>query len=354
MRYSPACRRLRESCRNGTTLRPSSPSGRRVWERERRLPRRAALARRRAARAARRGRRRTCSRCSRIRRARSTSVTSRTTRWATSWRTSGAATAPPSSTRWGTTPSACRPRTPPSAPASRRPRSSPRNIARIREQMQAPGRLGRLGDRDRHQRPGLLPLDPVDLPAPARARAGRAARGGRQLVPGRPDRAGQRAGHRRPLRALRRRGGAAPAHPVVLPHHRVRPAPARRHGRADRLARAGADPAAQLDRPLRGRPRGLPGRGRRRGDPGLHDPPGHALRGDLLRARPRAPGRSGAWSQGRPEEAAVRAYAAAAARETRRRARRRRARRRPASSPGATSSTRSTASRCRSGWPTTS
>ena len=110
-------------------------------------------------------------------------------------------------------------------------------------------------------------------------------------MPGRPDRAGQRAGHRRPLRALRRRGGAAPAHPVVLPHHRLRPAAARRHGRADRLARARADPAAQLDRALRGRAGDLPRAGRRRGDPGLHHPPRHPLRGHLLRAGARAPGR---------------------------------------------------------------
>ena len=44
----------------------------------------------------------------------------------------------------------------------------------------------------------------------------------RQLVPGRPDRAGQRAGHRRAMRAVRRRGRPPPAHPVVLQDHRIR------------------------------------------------------------------------------------------------------------------------------------
>ena len=53
-----------------------------------------------------------------------------------------------------------------------------------------------------------------------------------QLVPQRPDRAGQRAGRRRPLRALRRRGHQARADPVVLQDHRLRPGAAGRPGRA--------------------------------------------------------------------------------------------------------------------------
>ena len=53
-------------------------------------------------------------------------------------------------------------------------------------------------------RPGVLPLEPVAVPALLRAGAGLPQGRLRQLVPGRPDRAGQRAGDRRPVRALRR------------------------------------------------------------------------------------------------------------------------------------------------------
>ena len=110
-----------------------------------------------------------------------------------------------------------------------------------------------------HLRPGVLPLDAVAVPEAARARPGLPQVQPGQLVPQRPDRAGQRAGRRRVLRALRRRGDQARADPVVLQGHRLRPAAAGRHGRPG-LARAGADPAAQLDRPLRGCARRLRGR----------------------------------------------------------------------------------------------
>ena len=77
-------------------------------------------------------------------------------------------------------------------------------------------------------RAAVLPLDPVDLPQAARA-GPRLPQGGRgQVVPPRPDRARQRAGHRRSLRALRARGRAAPARAVVLPDHRLRRPAARR------------------------------------------------------------------------------------------------------------------------------
>ena len=46
-------------------------------------------------------------------------------------------------------------------------------------------------------RPGLLPLESVAVPAVLRARAGLPQGRLRQLVPARPDRAGQRAGHQR-------------------------------------------------------------------------------------------------------------------------------------------------------------
>ncbi len=66
------------------------------------------------------------------------------------------------------------------------------------------GYLDRLVARDREPRAGLLPLDPVDLPAALQARARLPQGIGGQLVPPRPDGARQRAGDRRPLRALRR------------------------------------------------------------------------------------------------------------------------------------------------------
>ena len=117
------------------------------------------------------------------------------------------------------------------------------------------------------------------------------------------------------------------------------------------VARARPDDAAQLDRPLRGRRGRLPDRGARRGDPGLHDAAGHALRRDVLRPRARAPARRAA-GRGTEHERGRRDYVRHAARAADRRARRRR--RRTASSPGATRSTRSTASASRSGSPTTS
>ena len=87
-------------------------------------------------------------------------------------------------------------------------------------------------------------------------------RGGGQLVPQGRDGAGQRAGDRRPLRALRHGGREARPGAVVLPHHRLRRPAARRPG-DDRLAAARRDDAAQLDRPLRGRRGDLPLRGGR-------------------------------------------------------------------------------------------
>ena len=90
------------------------------------------------------------------------------------------------------------------------------------------GPLHRLVARVRHARAALLPLDPVDLPAAVRARPGLPQGRRRQLVPVRRDGAGQRAGHRRALRALRQPRRGAPARAVVLPHHRLRRPPARR------------------------------------------------------------------------------------------------------------------------------
>ena len=69
---------------------------------------------------------------------------------------------------------------------------------------------------------------------------------------------------------------------------------ARRDGAARVVARARADDAAQLDRPLRGRRGHLPDRGARRGRARLHDAARHAVRRDVLRARARASARRAA------------------------------------------------------------
>ena len=225
------------------------------------------------------------------------------------------------------------------------------NIARIREQLQRLGVSDRLAHRDRHERPEYyrwtqwLFLRFLERGLAERREAAV------NWCPSRPDRAGQRAGHRRPLRALRHRGGAAPAHAVVPAHHRLRPAPARRHGRAGGLARARPHHAAQLDRPLRGRAGGLPHRRRRRGDPGLHHPPGHPLRGHLLHPGARAP--AGAHAGPRPARGAGGARLRPPRRGPRRPSGARPSGPRPACSPAATSSTPPTARRSRCGWPTT-
>ena len=151
------------------------------------------------------------------------------------------------------------------------------------------GHLDRLVARARHPHPRVLPLDPVDLPAPVRARARLPDRGAGPVVPEGRHRARQRAGRRRPLRALRHRGRAAQPRAVVLQDHRLRRPPARRLRPARVLARARDHDAAQLDRPLRGRRGRLPLRRARPRLPRLHHPSRHALRRDLLRPRARAP-----------------------------------------------------------------
>ena len=144
-------------------------------------------------------------------------------------------------------------------------------------------------------RPRVLPLERSGCSCScSRGRPGLPQGGAGQLVPEGPDRAGQRAG-----RSAGAASGAARvvtqarADPVVLRDHRVRAAPAGRHGPArGRLAEPRADDAAQLDRPLRGRAHRLRGStDRRRRGPGLHDPTGHAVRRDLPRGRRRTPAR---------------------------------------------------------------
>ena len=177
-----------------------------------------------------------------------------------------------------------------------------------------PPPVPRVGDLDRlvagagHPHARVLPLDPVDLPAAVRAGPRLPRRGAGPVVPEGRHRARQRAGRRRPLRALRDDGRAAQPRAVVLPHHRLRRAPARRLRPARVLARARDHDAAQLDRPLRGRRGRLPLRGGRPRLPGLHHPSRHPLRRHLLRPRPRAPraGAAGRRHAGRGGGARVR------------------------------------------------
>ena len=185
-------------------------------------------------------------------------------------------------------------------PAGREPRDQDgRAPARLDGEVDRPvpgaaaplGPVDRLVARVRHARAALLPLDAVAVPGAVRARPGLPQGGRGQLVPGRRDRARQRAGHRRPLRALRQPRRGPPARAVVLPHHRLRRPPARRPRRHP-LALARQDDAAQLDRPLR-RGGGHVRRARERGGvPRLHDPAGHALRRDVLRDGAGAPRRA--------------------------------------------------------------
>ena len=200
--------------------------------------------------------------------------------------------------RWATTRSACRPRTTRSPPASTRATRRTRRSRSFREQFREWGISIDWSREFGTHEPALLPLDAVDLPAALRARAGLPQGGRRQVVPQRPDRAGQRAGHRRALRALRRRGRGRAARAVVLPHHRLRRPPARRP-RHDRLARARQDDAAQLDRALGGRRGRVPLRGAGHRLPGLHHAPGHAVRRDVLRHGARAPRRRAARARDR-------------------------------------------------------
>ena len=154
-----------------------------------------------------------------------------------------------------------------------------------------------------HQRPRVLPLEPVAVPAPVRARPGVPQGEPGQLVPERPDGARQRAGRRRPLRALRRRGRQEEPDAVVLQDHRLRRSTARRPEPARGfLAAEGPPHAAELDRPLGRRRHRLRDRGPRRQGDGVLDAPRHAARRDLhgrrARQRPRRRARRGLVSRG--------------------------------------------------------
>ena len=178
-------------------------------------------------------------------------------------------------------------------------------------------------------------------------------RGAGPVVPEGRDRAGQRAGRRRPLRALRHRGRAAQASSSgsssITDY-------------ADRLladfdaarvlARARDHDAAQLDRPLRGRRGRLPLRGGRPRLPGLHHPSRHPLRRHLLRPRPRAP-RAGAPGRRHPGRGGGARVRQPGRPRVGRGARRRGPREDRRAARAQRSSTRSTARRSRCSSPTT-
>ena len=111
----------------------------------------------------------------------------------------------------------------------------------------APGHQLRLGARDRDLPARVLQVQPVDLPEDVRARPRVPQALDGQLVPGRQHGAGQRAGRRRRLLALRHGRRAAFARAVVLQDHRVcrRAAGGPRH--AEGVARKSRRHAAELD-----------------------------------------------------------------------------------------------------------
>ena len=144
----------------------------------------------------------------------------------------------------------------------------------------------------------VLQVDPVALPQVLRGGSRVQKGSARQLVPERPDRARQRAGHRRALRALQLRGRSEESRAVVLPHHGVR----RPLARGDGAARVLAERVLAMQRNWIGRSEGA--------EVVFHieeadiDVPvfttqaGHAVRGHLLRARARASAHSEARGEG--------------------------------------------------------
>ena len=178
----------------------------------------------------------------------------------------------------------------------------------------------------------------------------------RELGSGRPDRAGQRAGHRRARLAHGCARGEA-RDPDVLPgDHQVRRGVVRRPREAARLARAREDHAGQLDRQVRGLRDQFPVRA---GHPGAD-----GARMARSRCSPRAPtpcsaSRSWPWPRNirwrwqrarktrRCRRSSTSAGAAAPWKPTSPRRRRR------AGAPASTCCTRSPARWSRCGWPTT-
>ena len=124
------------------------------------------------------------------------------------------------------------------------------NIDHMRSQLKSLGYAYRLVARIRHLQARILRARAAHVRAPAAQGHRLSQELGGQLGSGGPDRAGQRAGHRRPRLAFRRRGREARDPAVVPAHHRLRAGIAGRTGCAAGLAGFGQDHAAQLDRSL--------------------------------------------------------------------------------------------------------
>jgi hypothetical protein len=148
----------------------------------------------------------------------------------------------------------------------------------------------RLGPGDQHQRTRLLPLDSVGFPPALRPGPRLPPRRARQLVSELPDRPGERGGRQRALRAMRHAGrGEGPA-AVVLQDHGLLGPPAGRPRPAGRVARTRAPDAGELDRPERGGAGLLQGGPYRRPDAVFHHAARHALGRHLHEPGARAPG----------------------------------------------------------------
>ena len=163
----------------------------------------------------------------------------------------------------------------------------------------APRHQLRLGARDRHVPAGLLPVEPVALPADVRARPGLPPALARSTGARVPDGARQRAGRRRRLLALRhagRRTATSSSGSSGSPHYADELLDAHRRARATGPRRSsrcsGTGSGAPRARACGSR--SSTGRRRSGGHRGVHDAHRHDLRRDLRAARARAPAASSA------------------------------------------------------------